>query len=251
MCLWAYLRGTIETGDYEKLRLLYRNNQRMLTVLALVSPGGNVDQAIMIGKLLRRYLITARAPERLISPAIPGGESRLSPGGMHMTLCEGSECVCASACALIWFGAVERQGLVGLHRPRIDDPAFKALPPDEAAKVYRRVLDDIARYLDAMEAPRPMIDAMVATGSSEIRWVDAQADHLERPASYAEWEDAACGEFTAEQFDSMIDLRVKRDATQLSSNDALLLTLLEEKHSAVWKCTRTLRFSRVDQLPPP
>jgi hypothetical protein len=66
---------------------------------------------------------------------------------------------------------VHRQGFVGLHRPRIDDPIFKALGPADAAKAYRGVLDDVARYMAEMEVPRPMIDAMVATGSSEIRWV--------------------------------------------------------------------------------
>ena len=40
---------------------------------------------------------------------------------------------------------------------------FRALPPDEAAKVYRRVLDSITRYLDEMEAPKSINDAMVTT----------------------------------------------------------------------------------------
>jgi hypothetical protein len=44
----------------------------------------------------------------------------------------------------------------------------KTLAPDEAAKVYKRALDHIASYMNEMEAPHPMIDAMVATGSSEI-----------------------------------------------------------------------------------
>jgi hypothetical protein len=69
---------------------------------------------------------------------------------------------------LIWFGAPERNGSVGLHRPHTDDEAFKKLPPEEAATAYRRMLDHIASYSAEMEIPRDIIDAMVRTGSSEI-----------------------------------------------------------------------------------
>jgi len=99
----------------------------------------------------------------------------------------------------MWFGGVERSGTVGLHRPRIDDPAFKALRGADATKVYNRILLEIARYLEEMEVPRPMIDAMVATGSSEIRWIDSIGDDLFRPPSIAEWEDAACSAFNKEE----------------------------------------------------
>ena len=81
--------------------------------------------------------------------------------------------------------------MVGLHRPRIDDPEFASLPPEKATRIYRRVLSDIENYLDEMEVPEPIIQSMVATSSSDIRWVDAIADQLSRPPSYAEWEDAS------------------------------------------------------------
>jgi hypothetical protein len=149
------------------------------------------------------------------------------------------------------FGAVDRTGAAGLHRPRIDESTFKALPPDEAAKVYRQVLDGITRYMNEMEAFHPMIDAMVATGSSEILWISADTNRLEHPPSYAEWRNAACGEFTGEQLNSMIDLRVKRDAAPLDANDTLLLKLLEEKDWAVGAAKRALRYSHVEQLAPP
>lgn len=144
---------------------------------------------------------------------------------------------------------MDRTGVVGLHRPRINDPAFKSLPPAEAAKVYRRALDDIARYLDEMEAPRPMIDAMLDTGSSEIRWVDADSDHLEHPPSYAEWMQAACGQFTKEEENTLHDLEIK--SASLTRNEALLLKLLSDKELVHRGCTMSLRFSHVEQLAPP
>ena len=59
--------------------------------------------------------------------------------------------------------------------------------------------------LAMMEAPRSLIDAMVATGSSEIYWADAEESlvpaerQLRNPPSWREWVDASCGSFTAEE----------------------------------------------------
>jgi hypothetical protein len=151
----------------------------------------------------------------------------------------------------MWFGSVDRHGAVGLHRPRIDDPAFTARSPAEAGRVYRRVLDDIARYMEEMEVPRPMIDAMVTTSSSEIRWVDAK-DNLERPPSFAEWEDALCGSFTEQEYETLIDLGAKSETgQQLTPDEALLRKLLQEKQDKKIYCQRDLHYSRVDQLSPP
>src|ERR1700687_1599231 len=73
---------------------------------------------------------------------------------------------------------------------------FKALPPAEASKDYRGGLEEISRYFEKMETPRPLIDAMLATSSSEIRWIDSWDDKLESPPSFEEWIDASCGSFT-------------------------------------------------------
>jgi hypothetical protein len=119
MCKYGYLHGTIAKGDYEKVRALLRLNQQMLNVFYLASPGGDVNEAILIGRLFREYLITAWAPQDFSGSFLLATSPTI--------LCRGTECVCASACALIWFGAVDRSGVVGLHRPRIGDPTFKTL----------------------------------------------------------------------------------------------------------------------------
>jgi hypothetical protein len=175
-CVWAELRGQIVRGDYDKLHTMMTKSWPLLTLLDLHSPGGSAAEALRIGRLIRRYLITTNAP----------GHGRCN------ILNSETGCDCASACALIWFGGIQRIGKVGLHRPRIDDPDFASSPPDEAMALYRRVLAAIESYLVEMEAPRSVIDAMLATSSSEIRWVDAVTDQLSRPPSYAEWEDASC-----------------------------------------------------------
>jgi hypothetical protein len=195
-CLLGVLRGTIDQGDDEKLLDFYRANHPFLVKFYLISPGGNVNAAINIGRLFRKYLITVQSPSR------DTGNVRVllfeDTNKYLVDLCKGYyQCTCASACALVWFGAVERWGEVGLHRPTTDDPAFKALSTADASTSYRRVLGSMTAYLSEMEVPRAMIDALVGTPSSEMRWVDS--DDLLRPPSIAEWEDASCGSLTSEE----------------------------------------------------
>ena len=87
---------------------------------------------------------------------------------------------------------------------------------------YRKVLAEIEKYLMDMEVPRSSIDAMLATSSSEIRWVNAATDGSSRPPSYAEWEDASCKDMFNPERGPIAD-----------------------------ECRGTLRLSRVKQLSPP
>jgi hypothetical protein len=245
-CFTGVLRGTIVKGDDEKLVRFYRANHPFLHSFLLISPGGNVDAAINIGRLFRKYLIEAFAPVKAY------GDVRERPwidaNGQIVNWCSGRECICASACALIWFGAVEREGEAGLHRPSTEDPAFKALSPAEASTIYRRILGSVTGYLDEMEVPRPMVDAMVGTGSSEIRWVDSDTDGLRRPPSIAEWEDASCGSFTSEERNAYYMLAVK---TTRSSQEQLFLKRLADKLSKDGQCRFSLLDTQRDRLASP
>jgi hypothetical protein len=181
----ALLRGEIVKGDYQRVRSFMANYGP--TDFTLVSPGGDVDEALKIGRLFRKHLVLAEAPYRKADGSIwIYGLDRMAP-------CRGQNCTCASACALIWFGAVEREGIVGLHRPYIDDPMFAGLAPAEASIRYRQMLDSVVSYLSEMEVPKSIIESMTATGSGDIRWLDMIDEGLHRPPSIAEWVGASCG----------------------------------------------------------
>jgi hypothetical protein len=148
----------------------------------LISPGGDVMEALRIAHLFRKYLITTFSP-------IHYADGRTST----VFGCRGECGYCASACALIWFGGVERWGTVGLHRPSVVHPAFRSNAyRNMAATVYRETLAVIAGYLKDMEVPSSVIDTIFKTTPSDVRWVDAVGDPLERPQSIAQWEDASC-----------------------------------------------------------
>ena len=206
-CKAAFIQGDIVEGDYQKFLSLYRKNHPFMEHVSLELPGGTVDDAMEIGRLFRKYLIAVDSPWQ----EVVGGQSVMM--SYRTGLCDGPNCHCASSCALIWFGAPERTGDIGLHRPRTDDPAFKVLSAADAASAYRRMLDEIVRYLQVMETPRPMIDAMVSTSSARIcwvRWNDDKTASLWRAPSFAEWADAACGQFTNQETNTMIQLDIKK-----------------------------------------
>ncbi len=242
MCVAGFIRGTISKGDYEKVRDLYAKNHPLMYTFYLLSPGGDVDEAIKIGRFFRKYLISVTSP------------FRWPEGGFYLPVaesvkCQDQSCACASACALIWFGAPARFGAAGLHRPRNDDPAFRALPPGQAAALYRQKLDDIVRYLDEMEVPKPIIDAMTTTSSADIRWIDDYLQGLERAPSFAEWVDASCGRISTEEHKTRLKLDARK--SKLSADERLLFQMLTEKDTNHSSCERYLLFSNRERLPQP
>lgn len=251
-CATGLLVGTIVKGDYEKAVSLLRKSHPFLGQFKLISSGGSVEEAVSIGRIFRKYMIATDAPVGLngrfaLPASIPSSEK-----DRHWLCAATSDCICASACALIWFGGPDRFGTVGLHRPRTDDPAFRELGPAAASAVYRRMLDDVRHYLDEMEVPKQMIELMVETGSAELRWVDAIRERLERPPSIAEWEDASCGSFTDEENKELLELEAKQlETTKLPTSEAMLLKLLFEKFDRKAQCENALISSHRDNLSPP
>jgi hypothetical protein len=249
MCEEAFLHGPIEKGDYEKFLALLRPNYRYLNKVELDSPGGDVNEAIKIGKLIRKYLLTADAPEG----HSPDLEFQPYLRGNSDLLCRGPDCVCASACALIWFGATTRMGVVGLHRPHTDDPEFKNAAPPVAANLYRRMISEVMHYLNEMEAPHWVNDTLADTSSDEIKWINNNLSSLDRsldhPPSYAEWVNASCGRMTDAEYATMLKLAAKGD--NRDANETMLHDLLSKKDWEINRCALFLRYSHVDQLAPP
>jgi hypothetical protein len=193
-CLWGFLNGQISKGDYDKVVAFLRAHHPFIANFSLASPGGDVDEALKIGRIFRRYLFTTWAPSSAHLGAdgseIHDDAPALSFGSRD--LCRGPDCICASACALIWMGGVGRIGTVGLHRPRIDDPMFRGLPAADASTAYRRVLESISAYLNEVEVPQSVIESMVATSSNDIHWVSGGPD-VDDPPSISEWLAVSCG----------------------------------------------------------
>jgi hypothetical protein len=249
-CREALFRGEIVKGDYKKVVSLYAINHPHLYRFALQSAGGDLEEAMKIGRLFRRYLISAEAPFGR------GDSAALRSAGEAKEVCQGPSCVCASACALIWYGATTRSGTVGLHRPHFTGTGFAQLTPADAEAAYKPLLANLTRYLEEMEAPKSSIEAMIATSSAEVRWIENV--NLENSPSFAEWIQAACGYLakpTAEEMSLDLDLHTrdsKRDPErQLSEPERSRLSLLDQKIKARRECEGTLIAENRAKLPSP
>ena len=118
-------------------------------VVLLSSPGGNVDQALIMGEMIRtRGLATA------IGTVDASGRITRS--------------YCASACVLVYAGGTPRYGvagsLLGVHR------FVASLPGGDPVADAQRITGTILRYMTRMGVSSGVVEAMSAT--KEVRWLD-------------------------------------------------------------------------------
>lgn len=164
--------GTIKEGDFEKLTRALGNHgyEQNRWSIHLNSEGGDVREAMRMGRLLRQGLFEA-----------------FVDGRSH----------CASACFLIWVAAVDRWAMpdkLGIHRPFYDPKGFADLNAEDAAAAYNTVDRAVRAYLLEMGVPIKWIDKMFSISSQEVYWL-SQTEILElsgRTPFYDEWLRAKC-----------------------------------------------------------
>jgi hypothetical protein len=128
-CKVAVFSGEIVSGDFERFKDFVVKNSPVLESVLLTSRGGSVREALAIGRLTRKYLLRT--------------SSLLSISNDDWDNPEDVKRRCASACALIWLGGVDRSETVGFHRPAITGDEYRNLPPSEASKLYLSILAEI------------------------------------------------------------------------------------------------------------
>ncbi len=239
-CLTALIKGTIGSGDSAKFSELLNRSHPFLSNVMLWSSGGSVEEAMRIGRLIRKGLIETSAPIDITNP--PKGWGNLLFYASN--ICNGYDCHCASACLLIWAAGVERTGnSLGLHRPRLASTKFATLPPDRASVLYRQLLAEMANYLTEMEIPRRFVELMTDTASNEIRWLTwGEADALEDVPSVREWLASSCGAMTKEQRQAHAEGLSNQHRT---NHEQMLFDLLDKKQKEIFDCNMTrMRKSR-------
>lgn len=164
------LSGPITVGDNDRFRKLVLSEIRsghLVSGVQLNSPGGNVSEALGIGRAIRQLKASTYAP------SLRSGQRLCQTGSLDNIIYEdSSNCECASACSLIWEAGVGRLGeLVGIHRPRYDETAYKDLTPDQATKQYSEVLEETTRYFAEMEVPEWLSSRMYSVPSSDMHYL--------------------------------------------------------------------------------
>jgi hypothetical protein len=216
------------------------------------SPGGDVREAMRIGRLIRKLLLTVEAPSYFDLAEADDPTKRASTktylwlfdAEQMKPICIGApgSCGCASACTLIWVAGGKRDGdVLGLHRPRFKDQSFAALDAESAQRAYGGVISEMSQYLKDMEAPPEFALKMVETPSSEIMWNEPDRSESGSndgyPPSIAEWLMANCGSYSREQKSHLWDLATKKNAGYvLTDAETREYAIDENAYSSVLGC---------------
>ena len=180
--------GEIDDGDAQKLERLLAARSEASTVYFL-SQGGNLREALKIGRIIRARLLATRAK----SPSASDGKAILQPCGTH-----GRPVCCANSCALAYLAGVqiERDEIVGLHRPTITDLGDRF--NTEPAQALREAAQQILEYFTEMEIDDRLYRLMMNEPAD--RMVEAAVDpaypddgnYIRYPPSVLDWLKAKC-----------------------------------------------------------
>jgi len=126
--------GSIEAGDFERIRTAFDEAEGAVDGLYLHSPGGDFMTAIDAGTWAREHKLATYA----------------------------SGSLCYSACAFLWLGGETRyaNGVVSLHMPFYRTSMVTIAIPDEGVAAA-------AWYLASLGYDRSLMDAMLVVSSTE------------------------------------------------------------------------------------
>jgi len=230
------LEGAIEPGDYDKLLKLIDEDcphfsYACASSIYLASPGGNVVEAMKIGRLVRTLRWTTRIPE-VVSPDLRSAlatQLKLKDPGANF--------MCASACFFVYVAGFERdtpcdawasqeplferhRGILGIHRPFMSDAELETLSVNQAMASAIQVRSVVETYLKEMGVPSKYADMMFSVPKDQVRWIDAadfKADFSGFIPELKDWVDARCNnkrkhmtdDEILENFVCMTNLRLK------------------------------------------
>lgn len=230
------LVGKIEKGDAEKFKIVVeylRQEKITVNMLMLASIGGDVIEAMQIGRIVRKSYIPTHAPMNLDANSICNGY----PEGL-----EDEDCDCASACFLIWVAGIYRMGdVLGIHRPLFLDEYLEGLPASEAQKEYILMYNRVRSYLKSMDVPEHVIDKMFNTRSDEITYLDWNtAKSMEFAPFFDERIGESCLGLTSEEEMYYWKLMAKktRRKSVLTKSEQFSFKYLKEKERNFNKCIR-------------
>jgi hypothetical protein len=183
------LEGKIEAGDYNKFRSVYgekSTNQFYIGMLGaneiyLASPGGDLAEAMKIGRLVRALKLRTIVPPRLEYPL--GPYVKYSAADRHRLINPKANYMCTSACFFIFVAGITRTDEVGqdprlgIHRPYLSDSDLRTLSGDQAITSANRVRATVENYLKEMSVPAKYVDLMFSVPKDKIRWL-GEADFV-------------------------------------------------------------------------
>lgn len=148
---------TIDYPDFAPLAAVVETKSAKAATCAinvwLDSPGGNIDAAMKIGRLIHDTNSCVKV----------GRFQRPGPAASHM---------CASACVLILAAGAVRlaDAPIGIHRPY---SVLGGGTPSAEAR-YRAAADRIRTYLEEMCMPAQLYEEMMRVSAADVHWLSVE-----------------------------------------------------------------------------
>jgi TPR repeat protein len=153
------VEGEIAPGDAKKLLGFYNTYAEMMSPVYLRSKGGNVEEAMKMGKVIRRLRLETRVPIFWDAGIAPTETIKLD----HQ-----DNMICASACFLVYAGGATRFGnYLAMHRPFLPREEARKLSDAEYETLQKQMAQTVSAYLVNMEVDHYWIDRMFSANSQE------------------------------------------------------------------------------------
>jgi hypothetical protein len=169
------LEGKIVRGDYDKLHKFLgtkSNYDKITGGVFLASPGGYMDEAMKIGRLIRTLRLSTDAPSGPPSSIAKFGESLIHGNDLVNPK---ANYLCTSACFFVYVSGIYRNlnwvGRLGVHRPTQIESVARTQSDEEASKSTWITHETVKNYLKEMDVPDKYIDLVFSTTPSEIRLI--------------------------------------------------------------------------------
>jgi len=167
------LEGKIVSGDYDKFRSFLgtkSNFDKISSGVFLASPGGNVMEAMRIGRLIRALQLSTDAPS-----GPPAGIAKFGESPIKVShLVNPKNYLCASACFFVYVAGIYRSmnwvGRLGVHRPTVERDG-RELSGSETSESAWFVRESIKNYLRDMNVPAKYVDLIFSAPANEMRWI--------------------------------------------------------------------------------
>ncbi len=175
----AVLEGKIEAGDFEKFKNFIFNGEKT-TEIYLASPGGDLNEAMKIGLLVRALKLWTVVP----SKALTNQKHDLAVARRDLKDPK-TDYMCASACFFIFVAGIHRSSddlgpaILGIHRPFLAANDLSRLNIDQTTAADDRARTTVENYLKQMGVPSKYAENMYSVPKNKIQWIrydEFQAD---------------------------------------------------------------------------
>jgi hypothetical protein len=175
----AVLEGKIEAGDFEKFKNFILDGEKT-TQIYLASPGGDLNEAMKIGLLVRALKLWTVVPSKALT-----SQNYDLVVARHNLKDPKANYLCASACFFMFVAGVHRSSddlgppILGIHRPFLAKSDLSGLDIGQTAAAADRARATVENYLKLMGVPSKYAEDMYSVPKGRIRWIrydEFQAD---------------------------------------------------------------------------